>query len=330
LGFYAVQYDLDGGLYDGADKIDDKTKVKWEDAELLPYGASYNPELMDKEGYDFEAWKISSEGKSTRSDGKLGVASTDKYSDLAKDCMKASVTLSAQWTPLGAPAVPDHPDPDDEDNPGDDKDNPGDDGDNPGDDGDNPGDDENNTGDDEDNPGDDEDNTGGGSTKPTPPDDKGKGDNENTGNTDDKDDTGNTGDTDNTDDTDDDEDIENDEETAGGKDPSVPPRPASPGDSVVPSEDADNVYIEIGEDGTPLGEWHYDEDLGEWIFDEYPPLALLNALGKLPQTGSILPDGTGTYGAPFVILFIGLLSLGAGAMGLGLSAFRKDDCKDKI
>ncbi|MDR3278116.1 MAG: LPXTG cell wall anchor domain-containing protein, partial [Oscillospiraceae bacterium] len=38
-------------------------------------------------------------------------------------------------------------------------------------------------------------------------------------------------------------------------------------------------YVEFDEDGTPLGEWSYDEDTGEWIFDPYVPL------GDLPATG---------------------------------------------
>jgi LPXTG-motif cell wall-anchored protein len=39
--------------------------------------------------------------------------------------------------------------------------------------------------------------------------------------------------------------------------------------------------IIFDEDGTPLGEWRYDEPTDQWIFDEYPPLA------ELPQTGQL-------------------------------------------
>ena len=35
--------------------------------------------------------------------------------------------------------------------------------------------------------------------------------------------------------------------------------------------------MEFGEDGIPLGRWEWDEDLEEWVFDEYIPLADLNA-----------------------------------------------------
>ena len=42
----------------------------------------------------------------------------------------------------------------------------------------------------------------------------------------------------------------------------------------------DGNYVEIGLDGTPLGEWHWDEENEEWVFDEYPP-----PLAALPNTG---------------------------------------------
>ena len=46
----------------------------------------------------------------------------------------------------------------------------------------------------------------------------------------------------------------------------------------------DGVYIELDENGVPLGEWNWDEELQEWVFDEYPtPLAGL-ALDAVPQT----------------------------------------------
>jgi hypothetical protein len=49
-----------------------------------------------------------------------------------------------------------------------------------------------------------------------------------------------------------------------------PPAPAN-GGSLIPGENGN--YIEIGADGTPLGEWRWDEDEGVWIYDKYPPLA---------------------------------------------------------
>jgi hypothetical protein len=98
---------------------------------------------------------------------------------------------------------------------------------------------------------------------------------------------------------------------SGGTDPSVPPVPARPGDSLIPAPDAENAYIELGEDGVPLGEWHYDDDLGEWIFDEYPP-----PLGNLPQTGAASAGaGSGSAAWPFFLCALlaafGLIALTA-------------------
>jgi hypothetical protein len=91
--------------------------------------------------------------------------------------------------------------------------------------------------------------------------------------------------------------------TPGGKEPSVPPRPTAPGTILVPA--GDGVYIEIGEDGTPLGEWRWDDPTDQWIFDEYPPLA-----DMLPQTGfraAVAETGRSVY--PFIILTTLLLLL---------------------
>jgi fimbrial isopeptide formation D2 family protein len=69
--------------------------------------------------------------------------------------------------------------------------------------------------------------------------------------------------------------------------PSSPPA-AAPGNSLIPGPNG--TYIEIDENDTPLGEWHYDDESDTWIFDEYPPL------GKLPQTGAVLvPDTQGGF-----------------------------------
>ena len=60
--------------------------------------------------------------------------------------------------------------------------------------------------------------------------------------------------------------------------PAVTPPPVSPGGgALIPGDDG--KYIELDDNGTPVGEWHWDEDLNEWLFDEYPPLI------GLPQTG---------------------------------------------
>jgi fimbrial isopeptide formation D2 family protein len=78
----------------------------------------------------------------------------------------------------------------------------------------------------------------------------------------------------------DDDDYDDDDKNVKG-DTNAPnrPTPNAPGHTLIPTDDG--RYIEIDEDGTPLGEWHYDENSDTWIFDEYPPLA-----GNLPQTGS--------------------------------------------
>jgi hypothetical protein len=59
--------------------------------------------------------------------------------------------------------------------------------------------------------------------------------------------------------------------------PNSPPAPTVPGHTLVPGENG--AFIELDENGTPLGEWRWDEDEGRWIFDAYPPLA---------QTGQLL------------------------------------------
>ena len=43
-------------------------------------------------------------------------------------------------------------------------------------------------------------------------------------------------------------------------------------------EDGDG-WLELDEDGVPLGRWDWDEDLGEWVFEEFPP-----PLAGMPKT----------------------------------------------
>jgi hypothetical protein len=56
------------------------------------------------------------------------------------------------------------------------------------------------------------------------------------------------------------------------------PTPGAEGNSLIPGPNG--TYVELDENGVPLGEWRYDDDAGEWVFDEYPP-----PLANLPQTG---------------------------------------------
>ncbi|MDR3294362.1 MAG: hypothetical protein LBT26_00835 [Clostridiales Family XIII bacterium] len=71
---------------------------------------------------------------------------------------------------------------------------------------------------------------------------------------------------------------------SGGSDSSVPPRPTVEGHGLVAG--ANGTFIEIGDDGTPLGEWRWDDPQEMWVFEEYAP-----PLGSLPQTGAVYPDG---------------------------------------
>jgi hypothetical protein len=66
---------------------------------------------------------------------------------------------------------------------------------------------------------------------------------------------------------------------SGGSDIDVPPNPSIPGRAIVPDGAG---YLEIGDDGTPLGRWEWDPVEEEWIFDEFPP-----PLGNLPPTGEM-------------------------------------------
>ncbi|MDR0906496.1 MAG: InlB B-repeat-containing protein [Oscillospiraceae bacterium] len=69
--------------------------------------------------------------------------------------------------------------------------------------------------------------------------------------------------------------------------PEQPPVPNIPGGTVVPGDDGS--YIELDEDGTPRGEWHWNDDAGAWIYDEYPPLGDLPIIDASPKTGDSGP-----------------------------------------
>ena len=64
--------------------------------------------------------------------------------------------------------------------------------------------------------------------------------------------------------------------TPGGADPDIPPNPSVPGHELIADGDG---WIELDDDGVPLGRWDWDPDEEMWIFDEFPPLA-----GLLPKT----------------------------------------------
>jgi hypothetical protein len=60
----------------------------------------------------------------------------------------------------------------------------------------------------------------------------------------------------------------------GGTYPPEPPAPTAPGNTLEP--DGPHSYIEKGGDGTPKGEWIWDNDSGQWVFHGY---------NQLPKTG---------------------------------------------
>ena len=90
----------------------------------------------------------------------------------------------------------------------------------------------------------------------------------------------------------------------GGKDKNAAPRPMASGHTLTPN--GSGSYIELDEDGVPLGEWRWDEEMEEWIFDEYPP-----PLGNLPATGD--------YGSFLLYRFgLAMLIIGLFCAALGL------------
>ncbi|MCL1975424.1 MAG: hypothetical protein FWG61_04595 [Firmicutes bacterium] len=87
-----------------------------------------------------------------------------------------------------------------------------------------------------------------------------------------------------------------------------PPAVSRPGNNL--QEDGED-YLELGEDGVPIGRWHYDEEEQIWIFEEFPPE------GGWPQTGDE------SRAMLYAILF-GLAALTAlGSTGYLLSSGKK-------
>jgi hypothetical protein len=129
----------------------------------------------------------------------------------------------------------------------------------------------------------------------------GGGDNNNNNTDEDNDDDNN-----NNNDNDDDNNNNNnngDNNNNGGGGSGGAPTPNAEGNSLIPGPNG--TYIELDENGVPLGEWHYDDDAGEWVFDEYPP-----PLADLPQTGEVLSHTISSYlwAIPlFALLLFGLI-----------------------
>jgi hypothetical protein len=98
----------------------------------------------------------------------------------------------------------------------------------------------------------------------------------------------------------------------GGTDPEVPPAPVVPEHELRQVVDDDGEYfVEFGEDGNPLGEWHWvpdaaNPDEGEWVFESYPP-----PLADVPSTDD-------TNRLPLTVALIAfVLSLGGLTLTLG-------------
>jgi uncharacterized repeat protein (TIGR02543 family) len=76
-----------------------------------------------------------------------------------------------------------------------------------------------------------------------------------------------------------------DPEPGPGPEPETEPEPTPEPERALPPGDQDDLtpggdnYIELDDNGQPLGEWHWDNDTEMWVFDPYLPL------GDLPQTG---------------------------------------------
>jgi len=99
--------------------------------------------------------------------------------------------------------------------------------------------------------------------------------------------------------------------------PPSDPEPINPGigdttpDRPLPPVNRDNLvpegakYIEVDVNGTPLGEWHWDEHVEEWIFTEYTPL------GNLPKTGG---EPSNNLDSLMGFILIGLTFIGIAAV----------------
>jgi LPXTG-motif cell wall-anchored protein/uncharacterized repeat protein (TIGR02543 family) len=68
-----------------------------------------------------------------------------------------------------------------------------------------------------------------------------------------------------------------------------------------PDDDDPWIVVVVDEDGTPQGEWRWDEETGEWIFDPFVPL------GEPPDTGD---NGAAVWMAVAAAALIGAAAFG--------------------
>ncbi|MDR3271071.1 MAG: hypothetical protein LBT32_06165 [Peptococcaceae bacterium] len=97
---------------------------------------------------------------------------------------------------------------------------------------------------------------------------------------------------------------------SGGIPPTLPP--TTGGGELIPTDDGGFIYLD--EDGTPLGEWRWDEETGEWIFEEYDvPRGGGAPLDSLPKTGGqTLPPGTYVLITALLLAALGIPRRSAG------------------
>ena len=89
----------------------------------------------------------------------------------------------------------------------------------------------------------------------------------------------------------------------------IPPNPSKSGNELIADGDG---WIELDENGVPLGRWSWDDDMEEWvfnIFDDDAPLSDMS-MTDLPQTGVFAFE---SY-MFFITLAIGTLLIGIGVL----------------
>ena len=97
----------------------------------------------------------------------------------------------------------------------------------------------------------------------------------------------------------------------GGTNPSVPPRPTTPGNTLIPGGGG---WVELNEAGVPLGRWDWDEKENKWIFDDNVPL------GNLPRTG-----GSGIPAYMFSLMGLSFLGIGVTTLRFSQRKFKKHE-----
>jgi hypothetical protein len=104
----------------------------------------------------------------------------------------------------------------------------------------------------------------------------------------------------------------------GANEPNEPERPLPPnnGGTLIPYDDDENSYIVLGDDGTPLGRWVWDDDSDDWV---YIPGAPDIPSRNLPSTGNNEISLT-----LFFILWLALVVIGICVVGRITMAIRRE------